>query len=200
MDQRQSFDILLITGTAGSGKTTTAEAWAASRSGLAAHLSHDDVHLFVKSGVVSPADGPSAEAERQWRIAIDVCVAASRIYVAAGIRCAIDTFLLPSTIPLWIGLQDFRVGVVVLRPDLDVAIHRNVTRLHASGWGVPEWQVRANHEAMGAWADRPDILMVDNSHLEVAQVIDLINEKERRERIPTLAWPTNNNRTSGVND
>src|SRR3712207_5976110 len=73
-------DILLITRGAGSGKTSTAERWAASRAGLAAHLSHDAVHNFVKSGVISPAAGPNAEAERQWRIAIDVCVAACRVY------------------------------------------------------------------------------------------------------------------------
>jgi hypothetical protein len=66
------FDVLLITGGAGAGKTSTAESWAATRPGLAAHLSHDAVLHFVKSGLVSPAESSGAEAERQWRIAIDV--------------------------------------------------------------------------------------------------------------------------------
>ncbi|HEX3722562.1 MAG TPA: AAA family ATPase, partial [Nitrolancea sp.] len=129
-------DVLLITGGAGSGKTSTAEAWAASRPSVAAHLSHDDVHTFVKSGVMNPADGSNEEADRQWRIAIDICVAACRIYVAEGIRCAIDTYLLPTNLVLWSALREFRVGLVVLRPDVDVAARRNAKRQHEIGWGV----------------------------------------------------------------
>jgi hypothetical protein len=62
------FDVVLITGAAGTGKTSTARAWAASRRGVAAHVSHDDVLLFTKSGLASPAEQTTAEAERQWRI------------------------------------------------------------------------------------------------------------------------------------
>src|SRR5207248_19261 len=143
------------------GKTSTAEAWAASRRGLAAHLSHDAIHLFVKSGGVSPADGPNPEAERQWHLAIDVCVAACRVYAAAGVRCAVDTFLLPTTLPLWSGLRDLRVGLLVLCPDVEIAVRRNAARREETGWGVPEWQVRANYEAMDVWTGRPDVLMID---------------------------------------
>lgn len=174
------FDVLLITGGAGAGKTSTAEAWAASRQGLAAHLSHDTVLHLVKSGVVSPAESTSSEAERQWRIAIEVCVAATRIYAASGIRCAIDTFLLPAYLEFWQGLGQLRVGVVVLHPPVEVAVARNATRLAQAGWGVPEWQVRANHDAMEAWRDRPDVLVLDTSGIERAQVIELIDEWEKR--------------------
>lgn len=187
-------DILLITGGAGSGKTSTAEAWAASRSGLAAHLSHDAVLHFVKSGVISPADDTGAEAERQWRIAIDVCIAACRIYAGSGIRCAVDTFLLPATVPLWAGLQDLRVGVIVLRPDVEVAVSRNAARLREAGWGVPEWQVRANHEAMGAWVGRRDAFVIDNSKLGWVQILTVLDEwegsvVENRGGVSPLLWP-----------
>lgn len=174
------FDVVLITGGAGAGKTSTAELWAASRQGVAAHLSHDQVLHFVKSGVVSPAESTSTEAERQWRIAIDVCVAATRVYATSGIRCAIDTFLLPAYLELWQGLDHLRVGVVVLHPPVEVAVARNATRLLQVGWGVPEWQVRANHDAMDAWYDRPDVLVIDNSVLEHAEVIDRIDDWKAR--------------------
>jgi chloramphenicol 3-O-phosphotransferase len=172
------FDVLLITGGAGSGKTSTAEAWAASRQGLAAHLSHDTILHFVKAGVVSPAESSTSEAERQWRLAIDVCVAATRIYAAAGVRCAIDTFMLPAYTGFWRGLAHLRVGVVVLHPDVEVAVARNAARLQQSGWGVAEWQVRANHEAMQAWRDRQDVLVLDNSVLDRAQVLAAIDAWE----------------------
>lgn len=59
------FDVLLITGAAGTGKTATTQAWAASRHEVAAHLSHDDILLFTKSGLASPAEQTTTEAERQ---------------------------------------------------------------------------------------------------------------------------------------
>ena len=138
------------------------------------------MHHFVKSGVISPADGPNAEAERQWHVALDGCVAACRIYVAAGVRWAVDTFLLPDVVSLWAGLQDLRVGVIVLRPDVEVAVRRNAARLRETGWGVPEWQVRANHEAMGAWVGRRDAFVVDNSRTDQTQVLAVIDEWEGR--------------------
>lgn len=175
------FDVLLITGGAGSGKTTTAEAWASSRQGLAAHLSHDAILNYVKSGVVSPAASTSAEAERQWRLGIEVCIATSHIYVAAGIRCAIDTFLLPGYRDFWQALAPVHVGIVVLHPAVEVAVTRNAARLEAIDWGVPEWQVRANHDAMDAWYSYPEVLMIDNSTLECSQVLAAVDEWEAQE-------------------
>lgn len=169
------FDILLVTGAAGSGKTSTARAWAASRQGKAAHLSHDEALGFMKSGFVSPAAEDSAEAEGQWRLALEVCVAASRVYGAAGVQCAIDTFLLPSRFPLWAGLEPLRVGVTVLQPPVEVALGRNAARLKSHGWGVPDWQVRANHEAMVAWQENPDVLVLDNAQLDLAQIVAAID-------------------------
>ncbi len=139
------FDVLLITGAAGTGKTSTAHAWAASRREVAAHLSHDNVLLFVKSGLASPAEQTTAEAERQWHVARDICIAAAHIYANAHIRCVIDTFLLPPHLPLWRGLAPLRVGLVVLHPLVGVAVARNAARMEATGWGVPTWQVHGNH-------------------------------------------------------
>ncbi len=110
------FDVVLITGAAGTGKTSTAQAWAASRREVAAHLSHDNVLLFIKSGLASPAEQTTTEAERQWHIALSVCAAAANLYADNSVRCAIDTFLLPVRLAFWRGLAQRSVGLVVLHP------------------------------------------------------------------------------------
>lgn len=173
-------DILLVTGGSGAGKTSLAEAWANRGPGLSAHVSHDTVHTFMKSGFVSPASSNSAEAQRQWRMAVEVCIAACHVYASHGVRCAIDTFLLPSTRSLWIGLESLKVGVVVLQPDVEVAVARNTQRIHETGWGVPEWHVRANHEAMSAWLDHHDICVIDNSTLDIYETLDVLDGWENR--------------------
>jgi hypothetical protein len=174
------FDVLLITGAAGTGKTSTAQAWAASRRDVAAHVSHDDVLLFIKSGFASPAEQTTAEAERQWRIALDICCAAATIYAGNQIRCAIDTFLVPANLELWYGLSHLRVGLVVLRPSIETAVARNQARREQTGWGVPEWQVHANDDAMSAWRKHQSPLMLDTTHLSLAQVVTAIDTWENR--------------------
>jgi hypothetical protein len=184
MGEVSMYDVLLITGAAGVGKTSTASAWAASRHQTTAHLSHDAIIGNVKSGLASPAEQATAEAERQWRIALDICVATARIYASSGIRCAIDTFCLPIHLPLWQGLADLRVGVVVLHPPLEVAVARNAARLEHSGWGVAEWQVRANHTAMCAWQTEPRVLILDNADLPMGNVLAAIDAWEQSSQAP----------------
>jgi hypothetical protein len=87
------YDVLLITGAAGTGKTSTAIAWASSRHEITAHLSHDTILGSIKSGLASPAEQTTAEAERQWRIALDICIAAARIYASAHSVCDRHVFL-----------------------------------------------------------------------------------------------------------
>ena len=181
------FDILLITGAAGSGKSSTAQAWAASRRDICAHLSHDDVTLFIKSGFVSPAQQNTEEAERQWRIALTICSNTAQLYAKEGIRCAIDTFLLPHALPFWQGLSHLRVGLLVLQPPVEFAVDRNSMRIQHSGWGVPSWHVYENHAAMRAWEGHPAALVLDNASLSVDQVVESIDAWEQHS-LPTSLW------------
>lgn len=68
-------------------------------------------------------------------------MAAAKTYAEAGTRCAIDTFLLPEHRVFWSGLAQLRIGLVVLRPHVEIAVARNAARLEQTGWGVPTWQV-----------------------------------------------------------
>jgi chloramphenicol 3-O-phosphotransferase len=180
------FDVVLITGAAGTGKTSTAEAWTASRREVAAHLSHDNVLLFIKTGLASPAEQTTAEAERQWRIALTICCTAATIYAGNDIRCAIDTFLVPANLELWRGLSRLRVGLVVLHPSIETAVARNQARRERTGWGVPEWQVRANYDAMTAWRMDRRPLILDTTHLSLPQVVTAIDAWENRSKHTTL--------------
>jgi len=180
------YDVLLITGAAGTGKTSTAIAWASSQHEITAQLSHDTILGSIKSGLASPAEQATAEAERQWRIALDICIAAARIYASARIRCVIDTFFLPAQLPLWQELADLRVGLVVLHPPVEVAVARNAARLEHSGWGVPEWQVRANHGAMCAWETYTQVLILDNANRALEHILAAIDAWENTSQAATL--------------
>ncbi len=172
------FDVLLITGAAGSGKTTTAQSWAASRQQHCAHLSHDAVMMFMKSGLASPAEQSSPEAERQWQLAIKICCSTAQLYAQEGVRCAIDTFLLPQHLVLWEGLAHLDVGLVVLQPPVELALERNFARIQKTGWGVPNRHVYENHAAMQAWNDYSTPLILDTDGLSTEQIVALIDTWE----------------------
>lgn len=166
--------LLLVTGPAGAGKTTTAAEWASAHPDTAAHVSHDSVTLLVRSGFVSGADAHrNPEGERQWRLGVDVCAATARIYAAAGIHCAIDTFLLPHTRNLWDSVADLRPRIIVLLPDAERAVARNAGR---DNWGVSEAAVRTNHAAMCAWNDTPGVLVLDTSRTTLPDVVRSIRD------------------------
>jgi len=136
----------------------------------AAHFSVDEMSLAVKAGHVSGAREGS-EALPQWHLAISATGAAACIYARDGIHCAIDAYLLPEHLPLWSWSEEFARAIVVLLPDVEAAIARNAARKAADGWGVPEWQVRANHESMASWTSHPEAIVIDNTRPSIEDVL-----------------------------
>jgi adenylate kinase family enzyme len=71
--------VLVLTGPAGAGKTTTAQAWAAAQAVPTAHVSLDRVRLQVQSGFADPQHGWTAETRRQYGLARGACCPAPAV-------------------------------------------------------------------------------------------------------------------------
>ncbi len=113
-------EILILTGTPGSGKTTTAKALAAEGGSAKVHLHSDDFWHFIKNGAVAPY---LPEAHQQNAVVIDVLAQAAEGYAKGGFFVIVDGIIGP-----WFLAPFTRLGValhyVVLRPPLEVAIRR----------------------------------------------------------------------------
>jgi adenylylsulfate kinase-like enzyme len=85
------WQVLLITGPAGAGKTTTARHFAATRPQPTLHLSLDDLRGSVLSGLANPVDGWDAEVARQYRLAQRSIGHTARLYVKSGFKVVSTT-------------------------------------------------------------------------------------------------------------
>src|SRR3990170_188183 len=89
------WQVLLITGPTGAGKTTTARALAALQASPTIHICLDSVRESVRSGFADPLRGWTAEAARQYELALQACASVARLYVSNGFRCVIDDVFIP---------------------------------------------------------------------------------------------------------
>lgn len=113
-------EILILTGTPGSGKTTTAKMLGAETGSAKVHLHSDDFWHFIKNGAVAPY---LPQAHAQNAVVVDVLAKAAEGYAKGGFFVIVDGIVGP-----WF-LQPFRrltvpLHYIVLRPPLDVAIRR----------------------------------------------------------------------------
>jgi len=113
-------EILILTGTPGSGKTTAANSIAQLPGSPKVHLHADDFWHFIKAGSIPPWQ---PEAHGQNAVVIDVLAGAAARYAKGGYFVLVDGIIGP-----WF-LDAFRnIGAVlhyiVLRPDLEEAIRR----------------------------------------------------------------------------
>jgi chloramphenicol 3-O-phosphotransferase len=175
------WQVLLITGPAGAGKTTTARYFASTREEPTLYLSLDDVRGNVLSGLANPSDGWNHEVARQYGLAQQSIGHTARLYAAAGFKVVIDDAIFPewpeANLARWHKvLQGLAYRLVVLLPRLDVVQARNTqrsgVRLLDSGL------VKTIYDMMLPWRDR-HVLVIDNSDLSLEQTArQIVNDLE----------------------
>lgn len=113
-------EILILTGTPGSGKTTTARALAAEPGSAKVHLHADDFWHFIRNGNIAPY---LPEAHGQNAVVVDVLANAAAGYARGHYFVVVDGIVGPWFLPPFTGLA-VPLHYVVLRPSLEVAILR----------------------------------------------------------------------------
>lgn len=116
----KSGEILIVTGSPGSGKTTAAKMLAERADSPKVHLHSDDFWHFIKAGAIAPWQ---PEAHSQNETVINVLAGAAAGYAQGGYFVIVDGIVGP-----WF-LDAFRktgcdIHYIVLQPDLDEAIKR----------------------------------------------------------------------------
>lgn len=113
-------EVLILTGSPGSGKTTTAAALANELGAPKVHLHTDDFWHFIKNGAIPPY---LPDAHQQNGIVIDILARAAAGYAKGGYFVIVDGIVGPWFLAPFQALS-VPLHYIVLRPPLDVAIAR----------------------------------------------------------------------------
>lgn len=159
-------DVILLTGSPGSGKTTTARSLAAGYP-LSAHLHTDDFWHVIVSGGIAPYL-PEADAQNQT-----VMTAIQRTawtYAAGGFTAVVDGIIGPWMLPHFHSLgapeesAEPRLHYIVLRPNREEALRRAQARAASDAlvdkgpvtgmWDQWDKVIRARHERIATAVER----------------------------------------------
>jgi adenylate kinase family enzyme len=160
--------IIFITGTPGSGKTTVAEALCA-RLEKSAHIPVDFFRKMIKAGYASPHHW-SAEVERQYILARKNAASTAANIARAGFTVVIDDIIHQAWLQEWRdNLRGFDLRLVLLQPHLDTAKQRNTTR---EIWTVDEAIIEQLHSSFSA-NNTPDVgwTIVDNTNQTIEETV-----------------------------
>ena len=169
--------IFVISGGIGAGKTTVAERLM-ERFSRGIHIPVDDLRGFVVSGYANPAESWTDETDLQFRLARETAASMAARYAKEGVAVAIDDIITPDEVDeLFLPvLQGHTVHRILLRPSLDVTLHRNATRTNKSF--DTSVLVETLHLVYGrleglSFADR-GWHVIDTGSLSVEETVDLI--------------------------
>jgi hypothetical protein len=112
--------VLILTGSPGAGKTTTARSLVETSGGPAVHLHSDDFWHFIRKGAIPPYLPP---ARKQNEVVMGVLANAAEGYAEGGYFVVVDGIVGPWFIRPFTKLKQ-PVHYIVLRPDLGAAIER----------------------------------------------------------------------------
>lgn len=113
--------ILILSGSPGSGKTTTAETLARVRGPAPkVHIHSDDFWGYIKHGVIDPW---LPEADTQNRMIMEIAAGVADRYARGGYFVAFDGVIGPWSLPAYLKLE-VPMHYIVLRPSVDEAVAR----------------------------------------------------------------------------
>lgn len=112
--------VILVSGSPGSGKTTTAELLARQPGIPKVHLHTDDFWSYIKHGHIEPW---LPEAAEQNRMIMDICASVARLYARNGYLVVLDGVIGPWSLPPYQAL-DVPVHYILLRAPVEVAVAR----------------------------------------------------------------------------
>lgn len=166
--------LILLSGPAGAGKSSTAAAWAARGTTPRAVIDVDELRLLIRAGVALAHDGWTAETERQWGIGTELWMAMARVYHRHDVGCIVPVYAPPTHEDPWQHLYD-ELGLVriILFPTFEACQQRN--RDPRRGHVVAEDDLWENYDGF-AWCVnniKPDCV-IDNSNLTLQQTVDAI--------------------------
>lgn len=137
-------EILILTGTPGSGKTTAANTIAQLPESPKVHLHSDDFWHFIKAGAIAPW---KPEAHGQNETVMNALAGAAARYVEGGYFVLVDGIIGPWFLD---AFRDFEsvLHYIVLRPDLDEAIRR--CRARGGDTLTDPGSISALHQQLGS--------------------------------------------------
>jgi chloramphenicol 3-O-phosphotransferase len=180
--------VVLFTGPAAAGKSTVAEAWAASRSKPTAFFDHDQARFLVRAGYISRSAAhadPSLreQADRQWLLAAAVCESMAATYTAWGFDFALPAFRPPGSWKgCWERLDALNPLIVVLLSALEVLLARDARRTGRSHVGEASVRRGLAYD-WEAWRSDARAYVIDNSQLSVEQVVALVEAEVIRRSV-----------------
>ncbi len=167
--------VLLVTGPAGAGKTTTCEAFAKTAEGVWAFISQDKIRQFIKAGFKNPSHAWTDETQAQWDVSIDICADIAKRYQGKGINCVIDCFAPQGSFDKWEpAFTGVEYKIVVLLPSVKEAIKRNNQRTGDAK--LKESQIHEHHEWHSMWDRDKRATIIDTTSLSLDHVVEAIGE------------------------
>ncbi|MDQ5913171.1 MAG: hypothetical protein QG659_593 [Patescibacteria group bacterium] len=164
--------VVILTGTSGSGKSSTSKVLSGTLPGTWALISQDDIRELVKAGYKSAAEEWTDDTKNQWEVSIDICCDMIKRYHQYDINCILEMFAPPSEFEKWKPkLNGIDYQLFVLMPNLETTLERHRGRKGK----MTEEQIRENHEWFTSW--QPDqATIIDPSNQTLEETVAFISQ------------------------